>query len=57
MANLHKMSIKALNRNLNKKDLIYDSTRRYFIDKHYAYAWMGSDIHHSIGIISLSSEH
>lgn len=57
MANLHKMSIKALNRNINKKDLIYDSTRHYFIDKHYAYAWMGSDINHSISIVSLSSEH
>ena len=57
MTNLKNMSINALSKSPNRKDLIYDSTRNYFIDKQYAYARMGSDTHHSIGNTSLCNQH
>lgn len=57
MTNLQKMSNKARNRNLNKRDLIYEHYRRYFIDKQYATLWLDSGLYPSHSNFSLSIEH
>ena len=57
MTNLQKMSNKTRNRNLNKRDLIYEHYRRYFIDKQYATLWLDSGLYPSHSNFSLSIEH
>lgn len=57
MTNLQTMGVKARNRNLNKRDLIYEYSRNYFINRKHSSLRLGSSTDSSRSSMRLSCEH